>query len=72
MIELTAFSMHKFYLNFALIYKFEATPDTVITLTDGKTLTVKETPAEIVEKVIAYQQQIHQNIGKEIVKQDGK
>ncbi|MBM7544701.1 flagellar FlbD family protein [Periweissella beninensis] len=72
MIELTAFNQQTFYLNFALVYKFEATPDTVITLTDGKTLTVKETPSEIVAKVIAYEQKIHQTIGKEIVKYDGK
>jgi flagellar protein FlbD len=44
----------KFYLNPDLIQTVEATPDTVITLVSNKKLIVKDTPEEIVERLIEY------------------
>jgi flagellar protein FlbD len=41
-----------------LIETVEATPDTVIKLTSGYTIIVKEDIDEIIEEVIDYQQQV--------------
>ena len=59
MIELTRFNGEHFVLNADLIEMIEATPDTVIRLTSGKKLLVKETVAEVVERVIAYARLTH-------------
>jgi flagellar protein FlbD len=43
-----------FVLNSDLIEVIESTPDTHLTLTNGKKLIVRETPAEIVALVVEY------------------
>ncbi|WP_035055027.1 flagellar FlbD family protein [Carnobacterium pleistocenium] len=58
MIALTATSGKEFYLNCDLIYRVDRTFDTIITLTDGKSLRVTETEKEIVEKIIQYRRKI--------------
>jgi flagellar protein FlbD len=42
------------FVNDDLIETMEATPDTVLTLTTGKKLIVRETPAEIVALIVAF------------------
>ncbi|AGY82339.1 flagellar FlbD family protein [Carnobacterium inhibens] len=59
MIALTAVSGKEFYLNCELIYRVDRSFDTIITLTDGKTVRVTETEKEIVEKVIQYKRKIY-------------
>ncbi len=59
MILLTTLSGSAFYINPDLLCKIEALPDTVMTLTDGKTMRVKETPEEIIEKIILFKKQIY-------------
>lgn len=54
MIELTKLNKKKFILNCELIETVESTPDTVITLRNGKLLIVQESPREIIEKTMAY------------------
>nr|WP_054756394.1 flagellar FlbD family protein [Liquorilactobacillus satsumensis] len=61
MIKLLALDGRSFFLNPDLIYRIEATPDTVITLTDGKTLIVRETASAVVELIIAYRRKIYQH-----------
>ncbi len=51
-----------FILNAELIETIEATPDTVITLTNGKKLIVEETPQEIVRTVMEYRRAIFRNL----------
>jgi flagellar protein FlbD len=58
MILLHSLNGSEFYLNNDLIVKVEALPDTVITLTDGRTLRVKEAPQEILEEIIRYKRRI--------------
>jgi flagellar protein FlbD len=41
-------------VNAELLMLVEATPDTHLTLTDGRKLIVKESPDEVVARVIAY------------------
>jgi len=58
MILLTSLSGSEFYLNEDLIVKMEALPDTVITLTDGKTMRVGENPKEIIDRIVSYKRKI--------------
>lgn len=58
MIKITSMNHQSFILNDSLIYRIESTPDTIIILTDGKSLMVKETPEQVVNKIITYQQAI--------------
>ncbi|CAM3339574.1 flagellar FlbD family protein [Nocardioides dubius] len=51
MITLTRLSGSQFVLNSDLIERVDATPDTVITLVDGKKYVVAERPSEIVKLV---------------------
>jgi flagellar protein FlbD len=41
-------------LNADLIERIDATPDTVITLVDGKKYVVAETPEEVVERIVVF------------------
>ncbi len=59
MILLTTLSGAAFYINSDLLLKIEALPDTVMTLTDGKTMRVKESPEEIIQKIIYFKKQIY-------------
>ncbi len=54
MIEVTRLDGSTLYINAEHIRSAEASPDTVITFGDGKHLVVKESPTEVVEKVIAF------------------
>jgi flagellar protein FlbD len=58
MIALTTISGKEFYLNCDLIYRIDRSFDTIITLTDGKSLRVSETEKEIVGKIIQYRRKI--------------
>ena len=51
MISLTRLSGSEFVLNSDLIERIDATPDTVVTLVDGKKYVVSERPAAIVRSV---------------------
>lgn len=53
MIELTRLNKKKYYLNEDMIETVESTPDTVITLRNGKLLIAAESPEEIAGKVLA-------------------
>jgi flagellar protein FlbD len=59
LIRVTRLNGSQFYINAEMIRFVEATPDTVISLTDGVKLVVRETPQLIVDEVIAYRQQVH-------------
>lgn len=52
---------HEFVLNAELIETIEETPDTVITLTNGKKILVEEAIDEIVRKVMEYRRAIYRN-----------
>lgn len=62
MILVTSLSKKQFYLNPDLIYRLEETPDTMVTLVDGKTLLVIETADEVIQRIIEYGQKIQQPI----------
>jgi flagellar protein FlbD len=54
MITLTRLSGSAFVLNSDLIERVDATPDSVVTLVDGKKYVVKESLAEIIDAVRTY------------------
>ncbi len=62
MIELTRLNDTKFILNAELIESIEEVPDTVIALTTGKKLFVKENKYEIRDLVIRYKQEVFNKI----------
>ena len=54
MISLTRINNQIFTLNAEMIECIEETPDTVVTLLNGKTIMVKEKMAEVIKLVIRY------------------
>lgn len=58
MIKVTGLSNKRFTVNAELIETIEETPDTVITLTTGRKLLVKESSSELTDMVISYKQKI--------------
>lgn len=59
MIELTKINNMKFILNAEIIESVEETPDTVVSLTTGKKIIVKESRQEVVNLVISYKRAIY-------------
>ncbi len=57
-VRLSRFDSSEFYLNAELIETIEKTPDTVISLTNGKKLVVRESAQEVISRVIEYRQRI--------------
>lgn len=55
-------SQEEFVLNAEIIETIEETPDTVVTLTNGKKLIVEESMDEIVRKVMDYRRAIFRNL----------
>lgn len=58
MIEVTRLNGSIFFLNPDMILSMEATPDTVITLTNGEKLLVKDTPEEVIDRFVAFRRRI--------------
>jgi flagellar protein FlbD len=59
MIHLTRINHAPLVLNSDLIEHIEATPDTVISLTNGQKLVVLETVDDIVRRVVDFRRAIH-------------
>jgi len=58
MIKLTKLNDKIFYLNPHQIEFIEEVPETLITMLSGKTIYVKETVDELIEKIIEYRKKI--------------
>ena len=59
MIMLTSLNGTPFCLNSDLIYKIKESPDTIITLVDGKTIRVKEKTKDIMDKVVEFRRRVY-------------
>lgn len=59
MVHLTRINHTQVVLNSDLIEHIEATPDTVISLTNGEKIMVLESSEEIVRRVMEFQRYIH-------------
>lgn len=58
MIKVTNINGVPYYMNSEHIETIESIPDTLITLRDGKKHYVRETPEEVVQKIIEYKKRI--------------
>jgi flagellar protein FlbD len=58
MIRLTRLNHVAMVLNSDLIEHIDVTPDTVITLTTGQILRVRETAEEVVERIVEFRRRI--------------
>ncbi|OOB77524.1 MAG: flagellar protein FlbD [Epulopiscium sp. Nele67-Bin001] len=54
MVKVTRLNNKTFMINAELIETIEETPDTVVTLVDGKKFIVKESIKQLVEEIIEY------------------
>ncbi|NLM45089.1 MAG: flagellar FlbD family protein [Clostridiales bacterium] len=61
MIKVTRLNSKEYYINFDLIETIEETPDTVITLRDGKKYVVSESPEEIIERILDFKRKCYTN-----------
>jgi flagellar protein FlbD len=58
MVRLTRLNHAPVVLNSDLIEHIDITPDTVITLTTGQILRVRESAEEVVERIVAFRRRI--------------
>jgi flagellar protein FlbD len=58
MVRLTRLNHVPIVLNSDLIEHIDVTPDTVITLTTGQILRVRETAEEVVDRIVAFRRRI--------------
>lgn len=67
MIRLTLFNDADIVVNSDLIESIERTPDTLISLTTGKKVMVKESVEDVISKVIKFRRQTASNAGLKLV-----
>ena len=65
MIRLTRLNLAPFVLNSDLIEHIDVTPDTVIALTTGQILRVRETADEVIERIIEFRRLVFGPEGRE-------
>ncbi|HAK69664.1 MAG TPA: flagellar protein FlbD [Treponema sp.] len=58
MIEVTRLNGKKYWINPHQIESMENNPDLTLTLLSGKKVVVKESPGEVVDKIVAYRRRI--------------
>lgn len=65
MIEVSRLNGTKYFINPHMIESMECVPDLTISMLSGKKVVVKNSPQEIIEKIIAYRKQIGVNTQEE-------
>lgn len=71
MIKLSRINGSPFFLNAELIEQIESTPDTVITLVNGKTIMVAESLKRVLGRIMRYRQRLRP-VAKVSKKMSGK
>jgi len=61
MVKLTKINGQEFFVNSDLMEFIESTPDTIISLTTGKKVIVKETAEVVIEMIIEYKSKALKN-----------
>lgn len=61
MIRLTKINGQEFYINSDLMEFIEAMPDTIITLTTGKKVIVRESVDEVIDRIVDYKSRALRN-----------
>lgn len=62
MIKVSRINGKEFVVNADLVEVMEATPDTVVTLTTGKKLMVKDKIDDMIMKIVNYKREIHGHV----------
>lgn len=62
MIKLSKLNREVYFINPSLIEFMEETPDTVISMTNGKKVLVTESAEEIIEKIVEFYRRIYQDL----------
>lgn len=62
MIALTRINGLPMVLNDDLIEQIESMPDTIVRLTNGQKVVVRETPTEVIDRVVAFRQRVYQTV----------
>lgn len=62
MVTLTKLNNSPIVINAEMIESLEATPDTIITLNNGRKILVKESTDQVVERVLEYKKEVLRNI----------
>ena len=65
LISLTKLDDREFYVNSDLVESVESTPDTVVTLTTGKRFIVKESPVEVLRRIVRFRRSISRYLPQE-------
>lgn len=68
MIKVTRLNGKEYYINFDLIETIEETPDTVLTLRDGKKYVVSDSIEVIIRRIIDFKKRVLTN--EDILKKD--
>ena len=58
MIRLTRLDNHELVVNADLVESLEATPDTIISMTTGRKIVVKEPVDEVIKRIIEFRRRI--------------
>ncbi|HBG65135.1 MAG TPA: flagellar protein FlbD [Treponema sp.] len=58
MIEVTRLDGKKYWINPHQIESMEQTPDLTLTLLSGKKVVVRESPDEVIDRIVAYRRRI--------------
>jgi flagellar protein FlbD len=72
MIRLTRLNRAPLVLNSDLIEHIDVTPDTVITLTNGQILRVRESAEEVVGRIVDFRRQIYSPSGQPAITEGGE
>ena len=70
MIRITRLNGVELVLNSDLIEHIGITPDTVVTLTNGQILRVRETADELVRRIVEFRREIYGPAGGPVIKTD--
>lgn len=62
MIPMTRLDGSSFFVNLDLIERIEPTPDTIVALVTGERLVVRESPTDLVDRIVAFKQRIRGEI----------
>lgn len=58
MIKVTRINGEDFYINAEQIEHMETTPDTIVTVVSGRKFVVRESPQEVIDRVITYRRSL--------------
>jgi flagellar protein FlbD len=58
MIRLTRLNRESFYLNPDLIQEMETTPDTVLTLSSGVRVVVRDAPERVIDAIVEFKRRV--------------